>query len=129
MYLIIHDETTAGSILNQVKLKLSRDVISIAELIRIRVFQEVNEYNQKRPEYYRGLVQPAHAEIALNGYKMDKKHRIDPETQFSIAIDAFRRNEFQIIVDEKPVNDPDYSISVCPHTKISFLKLTTLVGG
>ncbi|MEZ4772893.1 MAG: hypothetical protein R3D00_06900 [Bacteroidia bacterium] len=128
MYMTIHDETTAGSILNQVKLKLNSENISASELIRARIFQEVNEYNHKRPEYYRGLVQPAHAEVVLNGYKLNRKHRLDPEILFGIAMAAFQRNEFVIVVNEKQINDPDYSIPVCPQTKVSFLKLTSMVG-
>lgn len=129
MYMTIHDETTAGSILNQVKLKLSSESISVAELIRTRVYQEVNEYNQKKPEYYRGLVQPAQAEVVLNGFRLDRKHRLDPENQVNIAMAAFRRNEFVLIVNEKQITDPDFCIQVSPLTKVSFLKLASMVGG
>ncbi|MEZ4826823.1 MAG: hypothetical protein R3C61_11125 [Bacteroidia bacterium] len=129
MYLTIHDETSTGSILNQLKVELGRDRISIYDLIRTRVFHEVNLYNQKRPDFFYGLVQPSCAEVVFNGYKLDKKHKIDPEVQFQIALEAFSRKEFLIIVDEKPVHDPEFCITLQPQSRVSFLKLAALVGG
>ena len=55
------------------------------DLIRARVYREVRDYNLDQPEYFQGLVQPSDAERSLNGFKMRKRRRIDPERQFELA--------------------------------------------
>lgn len=129
MNLTIHDETATGSITNQVKIKCCTESITIQELIKVRVFQEVTDYNQKRSEYYRGLVQPHEAEPVLSGYKLDRKYKINAEEQYAIALNAFFKQAFYVLIDEQKIDDPGFVIKLKPHTKISFLKLQPLVGG
>ncbi len=129
MKIIIHDETKSGSILNQVRLKVSKNQISIKELIKLRVFQEAQEYNARKSAYFRGLVRPTHAQPILNGYKLDPNYKIDPQKQYYIAMDAFKRQGFHIMVDEKRIDDPDYEIPVNAQVRISFMKMVPLVEG
>ena len=124
MYLTIHDETTTGSILNHLKVKVSTKAISAKELIRTRVFQEVEAFNNKRNECFRGLVQPSHAERVLNGFILNRKYKINAEQHFNVALEAFRKHAFFILVDETRVDDPDFVIPLHPSLRISFLKLT-----
>ena len=45
---------------------------------------------QPRPDqYFHGLIQPSDAERSLNGFKMRRRRRIDPEKQFELAKRAF----------------------------------------
>ena len=53
--------------------------MTVHELIRARIYQEVQDYNQHEPEYFRGLVEPTAAERVLNGYKLKAKRKIDWE--------------------------------------------------
>ncbi len=129
MKIIIHDETKSGSILNQVRLKVSKDQITIKELIRLRVFQEAQEYNARKSAYFRGLVRPIHAQPILNGYKLDPKYKIDPLKQYYVAMDAFRRHGFYIMIDEKRIEDPEFEIPVNSEIRISFMKMVPLVEG
>lgn len=54
-------------------LDLLTERITVRELIRSRVYQEVKDYNTRQTEYFRGLVQPTNTEQSLNGYQL-KKH-------------------------------------------------------
>jgi hypothetical protein len=103
--------------------------ITVRELIRSRVYQEVKDYNTRRPEYFRSLVQPTDAEQTLNGYKLRQPRQIDWEKQFEQAITAFERNGFIILVDDKQVSDLEQEIEIKPDTTVTFLKLVPLVGG
>jgi hypothetical protein len=127
--LTIKDETALGKVLHELELALSEDIITVRELIRQRVYAEVKAYNNKAAEVFYGLVQPTDAEATLNGYRMKGKIGfVDPEKQFYVALDAFLKNGFFILVDDKQVGLEE-EILVMEGTSVSFVKLTQLVGG
>jgi len=101
----------------------------VRELIRARIYQEVQDYNQKQPEYFRGLVQPNDVERMLNGYKLRTKRKIDWEEQYRQALDAFERNRFFVLVGDKQADSLDQEFEVKVDTEVSFVKLVPLVGG
>ena len=103
--------------------------ITVRELIRTRVYREVREYNLDQPEYFHGLVQPSNAERTLNGFKMRKRRKIDPERQFQLAITAFYRNGFIVLLGDRQVDELEEEVAVRPDTTVTFLKLVPLVGG
>lgn len=110
-------------------LDLLTERITVRELIRSRVYQEVKDYNTRQPEYFRGLVQPTNTEQSLNGYQLKKTRQLDWENQFTQAIAAFERNGFLILVDEEQVTELEEEIVITPTTVVTFLKLVPLVGG
>jgi hypothetical protein len=99
------------------------------ELIRLRIFQEVQEYNDRQPESFWMLVQPGEAERTLNGYRFRKPRLVDPQAQFEMAIQAFESNGFIVLVDDEQVTSLDDPIGLRPETSVTFLKLVPLVGG
>jgi hypothetical protein len=132
--LTIRDETTSGDRVHELPLTMPSERITIRELIRERVYQEVQDFNLKRDErVFRGLVQPTDAECALNGNRAEyrlKQHRaIDWKPQFEKALEAFDRNGFFILIDDRQAESLDQDFIVGPETQISFVKLTLLVGG
>lgn len=127
--LTIRDETVSGQSLREWALEFLTERITVRELIRSRVYQEVKDYNAKRPEIYQGLVQPSDAEQTLNGFKLRKAQQINWETQFNKAIEAFEANQILILVGDKQVEGLEDEIEVKPSTKVTFLRLTPLVGG
>jgi hypothetical protein len=129
MNIIILDEQLNGSITNQFEIEIENDTISIQELIEKRVTQEVENYNNKLPEYYKGLVEPTDAEKTLNGFKLKKRQLIDTEKQVYVALEAFQKNSFFILVDNRQIEELNQEIKINKHSKISFVKLTPLIGG
>jgi len=127
--LTVRDETTSGGTLQEFALELLTERITVRELIRSRVYQEVQDYNRRQPEVYRGLVQPTDAEKALNGCKLPNKRTIDWKKQFEKATEAFEARGMIILVDDKQAESLDEEIVVRPDTRVSFLRLTMLVGG
>ena len=103
--------------------------VTVRELIRQRVYQEVQDHNRAQPEYFRGLVQPTDAEQTLNGYKLRKRRKIDWEKQFKQAVEAFERNGFLVLVDERQAEGLDETLTLKADTQVSFVKLVPLVGG
>jgi len=129
--LLIRDETTAslGKTEHTFTVHVSGERISIRELIRQRVYQEVEEFNQRQPAVFRMLVQPNEAEQTLNGFKFHKPRLVNPETQYEKALEAFVGNGFIVVVDDRQVENLDDEIALHPETSVTFLKLVPLVGG
>jgi hypothetical protein len=127
--LTIHDETASGQKTNTFTLDCLTERMSVRELIRARIYQEVQVYNQKEPEYFRGLVEPTNAERVLNGYKLKARRKIDWQEQNERALQAFQRNGFFVLVGDKQAESLDQEFEVKADTEVSFVKLVPLVGG
>lgn len=124
------DETPLGQRSSLRVLDLLTETISVRELIRERVYQEVREFNAASTEYFNGLVMPTEAEQTLNGFKMHRRRPIQWEDQFAKAVEAFTRNGFFILVDDRQVESLDEEIQVrSGQTVVSFVRLVPLVGG
>lgn len=103
--------------------------LTVRELIRLRVYQEVEAYNDKQSEYFVGLVQPTDTERTLNGFRFSRPRFLDWEQQFKRAVEAFVQNGFIVLVDNRQVESLDEVVTIAADTPVSFLKLVPLVGG
>lgn len=128
--LTIRDESNTGTTLNELSLEFLTERISVRELIRSRVYQEVKDYNARAAtQVFRGLVQPAEEERILNPARRDHPRQIDWQRQFEIAMEAYERRGFLILVDDKQTGGLEEEITLRTDTRVSFLKLVPLVGG
>lgn len=125
----VKDTTASGSVIDEVTLSMKSSRVTIKDIIETRVLAEVDRYNNALPEYFKGLVQPTQAERTLNGYRMRVRQKVDPEKQIYIALDAFQKNGYFVLVDEFQAEGLDQVVMITPETQVSFLKLTPLVGG
>ncbi|MFJ3227759.1 hypothetical protein ACIPJS_31020 [Streptomyces sp. NPDC086783] len=125
----IVDETTSGDRGAGWGIEIAEERLTVGELIRRRVFQEVAEYNACTPRVFQGLVQPEDTERVLNGYALRTPRRIDPEAQTALALKAFAGNGFLVLVGDRQVTGPDEEIDLVLGTEVTFLKLVALVGG
>jgi len=129
MNILISDELLSGTITNQFEIQIESDTITVEELISKRVMQEVEQYNRRLPEFFNGLIEPSDAEKTLNGFKLRKKQKIDAEKQMYVALNAFQKNGYFVLVDDSQVDDLNQIITLRGTSKISFVKLTPLIGG
>jgi hypothetical protein len=132
--LTIRDETAAGKVYGELPLEFPSERITVRELIRERVYQEVQDFNRAEGErVFRGLVQPNDTERILNGdrseYRLKQRRTIDWKQQFERAVEAFDKNSFFILIDNKQAESLDQQFTVSPKSEVSFVKLTPLVGG
>jgi hypothetical protein len=127
--LTIRDETAGGQAFHEWALEVLTERMTVRELIRSRVYQEVQDYNQRQPDHFRGLIQPSLAEQTLKGVKLPKKRQIDWKAQFAKATEAFERNQILILLNDRQVESLDEEIEIKPGMAVTFLKLTMLVGG
>jgi len=127
--LTIRDETASGQTVHQLSLDLLTETITVGELIRSRVYQEVKDYNLRQPREFRGLVQPTGAEPTPSGYRLEQSRQIDWKEQYEKSIAAFQAGQILILVDDRQAESLDQEITVGSDTDVAFLRLTMLVGG
>jgi hypothetical protein len=125
----IADETTSGERGDTWVLDIAEERLALREVIRRRVFREVAEYNARHPAVFRSLVQPAGAELTRNGYTLRERRHVDAEAQYLLAVKAFGRNGFVVLVGDRQVEDLDAEVDLSAGTEVTFMKLVPLVGG
>ena len=103
--------------------------VTAQEVIRRRIYQEVQDYNLKQNDVFYGLVQPTDTETILNGFKFKEKRTLDWEVQYAKALEAFEANGFIMLVNEKQIESLNEIIELKTATQITFLRLIPLVGG
>ncbi len=129
MTVTIKDETFTGTVLNEMELEFPSAQVTIKDIISERVTREVENYNRQLPEYFNGLVEPSDAERTLNGYRLKNRPFIDAEKQVYVALDAYQKNGYFVLIDNVQSESLDQAVSLHSGTRISFIKLTPLVGG
>jgi hypothetical protein len=125
----IHDETSSGQRTAELTLEFLTERVTVRELIRSRVYQEVTEYNARQSGVFQGLVQPTNAERTLNGYQLKSKRRIDWEQQYALALRAFEGNGFLLLAGDRQLMDLDEELELRHDSSVTFLRLVPLVGG
>lgn len=127
--LTIRDESLSGDPLREWQLELAAEKITVRELIRSRVYQEVQDHNVKHGQVFHGLVQPEDAEKTLNGWKLKKPRLLDWKKQFERALEGFESNRILILINERQAESLDEEFTIGSGTSVTFLRLTPLVGG
>src|SRR5574338_585308 len=117
--LTIRDEVAAniGKSDYVLTIHLTSTCLTVRDLIRERVRCEVEDFNNKLPEFFNGLVQPTDTEITLNGFKFRQQRKLDWHEQFEKAIDGFQRNAFILLVDNSQVDDLDQPLSLSTNSQ------------
>jgi hypothetical protein len=127
--LTIRDETLGGESLRAWALEVTTERLTVRELIRSRVYQEVQDYNRQRGQVFQGLVQPEEAEKTLNGWKLKKPRLLDWKRQFDRAVEAFESNRILILVNDRQAESLDEELVLESQMTVTFMRLTPLVGG
>lgn len=125
----VFDTTATGERLNTFTLDGLTERTTVRELLRARIYQEVQDHNRSGATLFRGLVQPSETEKTLNGFKFSQPRTLDWKEHYARALDAFARNGFFVLVGDRQAKSLDEEFTVTPETEVSFVKLVPLVGG
>ena len=137
--LSIRDEAPSGEKSGPLVVEFLTETITVRELIRGRVYQEVQDHNQavqaRAGAAPAPLVRPTEEEERLNGPAAERSERqvrrrqVNWKRQHEIACDAFDRGGFLVLVDDEQKTSLDDEFTIRPGTEVTFLKLMPLVGG
>ncbi|MBX3324086.1 MAG: hypothetical protein KF757_13985 [Phycisphaeraceae bacterium] len=128
--LTIIDQDLTGTVDRRFELTFPTESITVRELIRERVYQEVDDYNRsQRDGFFEGLVQPSEAETERNGFRIKRGREIQWKPQYEHAIDAYERNRILVLVNDRQTESLDETVEIGHGTEVTFLRLVMLVGG
>ncbi|MBL1083769.1 hypothetical protein JK359_17645 [Streptomyces actinomycinicus] len=123
------DETATGRPAGAWEVAGLPDRMTVRELIRLRVREEVARHNAHPGRRFNGLVRPEDAETELNGYRLREARPIDGDRQAEAAERAFLANGFFVLAGDRQVEDLDEVVDLAADPDLVFVKLVALVGG
>lgn len=127
---VIRDEVTGQNGHHSVTLEFPTERMTVRELIRERVYQEVQDYNARKDGTFAGLVQPEGATAGKQrGYAVRPGKQIDWKAQFDRACEAFTANRILLLVGDHQATSLDEMVTLARGTEVTFLRLLPLVGG
>jgi hypothetical protein len=131
MQILLKDETFAGKILDEILVQLEHEMMTVGELIRLKVGYEIAKHNETIQAENRGYFHST--ESALNGKDSQQaivqRRQADMEQETYKAWEAFQQNQLVILVDNRQVDSLEEEILCEADTQVSFVRLTQLVGG
>lgn len=119
------------------ELTVPSERMTVRELIRERVYQEVDDHNRLLRAMSQNGIDPA----AYPGFRGLVRQSfpsnegsagvrfVDWHEQFAIATDAFTKRRFLLLVGDHQANELDEMLTVSPSTEVTFVRLVLLVGG
>lgn len=125
----VRDQSPTGRFSSTVTLSDIPSAITLRDLIRTRVRDEVARYNAGPAPIFEGLVMPEGAHETRDGFAMAKPRRVDWERQADRAIEAFGRNGFFVLIDDRQVVELDEQLDLGANSDVRFVRLVPLVGG
>jgi hypothetical protein len=129
----VKDESGSGRVAGALTLDGVDERITLRDLVRTRVREEVTRYNSQREEgrgdLFAGLVMPQGAEPTRDGFRMPTRRVIDWEQQADLVTRAFTKNGFFVLVGDRQVTDLDEELHLTAGSDIRFIRLVQLVGG
>lgn len=126
----IYDETFGGDVLKHLILQIEQPVVSMAELIHLRVKKEIEEKADQFKELQ--LIDYSESSPMLDSESFDKieqetARRVKIETER--ALKAFSQNAFFVFINEEQIHDLNFKIKLSHIHSACFIKLMPLVGG
>lgn len=129
MRITILERSAGGGRQTEVPFEVPAQRMTLRELMRRYIHDQVEAYNSNKDGRASSWFAPAPEETELNPVRRPRRARIDPEMQCAASCAAFERNQIIVLINGVQAEDLEAEIVVSPDTKVTFLKLTPLVGG
>jgi hypothetical protein len=125
----ISDRTSTGDPTGSITLPRVPDGITLRELIRLRVREEVARYNLRPSNVFRGLVQPVGSEPVTGGFNVPERRPLDWSEHADVAVDQFLAHGYVVLVNGAQITDLDTRLDLsAEHLDVRFIRLTPLAG-
>ena len=123
----IKDVTGAGKVTGTITIKDIDSHITLRDLIRTQVREDVARYNANLTGIFRGLVMPSGAQPAPGGFRMPAGREVDWEQQADRTLDTWAHGGFSVRVDNRWVSLLDEVLELTAESDIRFVRLVQLV--
>lgn len=128
MAVLVRDQSRAGHVLGGVRISGLPDRITLADLIRVRVRQEVADYNQEPGRVFRGLVQPHDAVAHSDGFHLRRPRHLDAEHQVRAAEQAVRTGLLRVRIAGAEYGALDAELDLTGEPEVVFVKQRPVVA-
>lgn len=122
----IKDVTGAGKVTGTITIEGIDSHITLRDLIRTRVREEVARYNANLTGIFRGLVMPNGAQPAPGGFRIPAGREVDWEQQADRTLDAWAHGGFSVRVG-RWISLLDEVLELTAESDIRFVRLVRLV--
>lgn len=114
----MRDLSEAGHELGRAHLDDLPDVVTLGELLQLRVRADVDRYNRDPGPVFAGLVQPADSIRHSDGHRMHAPRRLDADQFGAAALQAVAAGLLWLVVDGERLTDLDHRIAVDAHDEV-----------
>lgn len=128
----IYDEAVGGERSLRMELPRSDERVPAAELIRRRVAKDLAAWRRREENAPEGLAAGFRDGIRdgfAEGAMPCPWGKMDEEAACRVALEAFDRQAFVLLVDSLHVEDRDTIVRLDETSEVTFLRLVPLVGG
>jgi len=73
MTITIKDQSLTGDILSQIQIAVKSEIVTVKDIIEARVTSEVEAYNNKLPDYFKGFIRPTKSRTNTQWLQTQKK--------------------------------------------------------
>lgn len=101
--MVMRDQSRAGHVLGGARVADLPERVSVRDVVRRRIRDEVATYNAEPGLVFRGLVQPADAVRHSDGFRMREPRPLDAELLIAAAEAAVGLGLLLLRLDEQPV--------------------------
>jgi hypothetical protein len=128
--IMIQDQVVGGPITHQMMIDFLTEKITLRDLIKGRVYQEVQDANARKTISGTAMFALSATESMLNEMKKPREFKpIEFQPEYDKAIEAFQKGRYFVLIDDRQPADLDEMIVLRPDTKLNFIKLVLLTGG
>jgi hypothetical protein len=128
------EETITGESLGGWAMELLTETVTVREVIRSRVYQEVQDHNLSLGGC-KPLVTLTPEEVELNHQATSRiahpprGRNVDWNQSLEVALRAFEMGRFLLLINDVQAENLDDQVTLFADSTITFIKLTPLVGG
>ena len=123
--ILVSDASVRGDVLRHVQLEVPGELLSVRELIRMRIYHDAGEKRKQPSPLLKGARPPGHRQEAQ---AQVAPLTFDAECQVGLAIEAFQHKELFVLVNDRQMESLDEEIFLSDETTISFLNLSASQG-
>ncbi len=114
-------------------LVIADESMTVRELIRERIYQEVDDFNRsldvRDADFQTWRQRMARLLGGKQGAGRSEQARVDWREPFELAISAYQNFQLLVLVGERQTTSLDEVVRLRPETEVVFLRLVPLMGG